>query len=70
MAIPATTLVPALETPVVVPALSTVAPTASSTSSVPPPKSNEAEEENSEDDDDEDGKISLVLGQDTDSESE
>lgn len=70
MAIPATTLVPALETPVVVPALPTVAPTASSTSSVPPPKSNAAEEESSEDDDDEDGKISLVLGQDTDSESE
>ena len=71
MAIPATTLVPALETPVVVPALpatsSTVAPAAPI---VPPPQANEGGEDSSEDEGDDDGKISLVLGQDTDSESE
>ncbi|KAJ4353669.1 uncharacterized protein N0V89_005399 [Didymosphaeria variabile] len=72
IAMPTTIVAPGLEAPAVVsdlPAASiSVAPPVSVTSAVPPTTAEKPAEEDSEEDDDD--KISLVLGQDTESESE
>lgn len=72
--IPTTITAPALEAPTVVPVLSTVATrsvaSAASAATAVPSVSAHGPNEADSDDEDEDGKISLVLGQDTDSESD
>ncbi|KAF1972266.1 hypothetical protein BU23DRAFT_165106 [Bimuria novae-zelandiae CBS 107.79] len=68
-AIPVTIAAPTLEAPATVPALPNIStPAVSATPIVPLTTANKLGEEDSDDDDD--GKISLVLGQDTDSDSE